>query len=291
MTYPSGQPQQEGHGYGTPQQPSADASTTPGPYAQPPAQGPAAGQPNPYATPGGPTTPQGPGPYNSQPPYPAQQPGYGPHSGALYGSPSAPSYGPPPFGSLYPQPPADGRAGKRRLAVIAGSVLAAVALVAGGVYLATSGGGDGPKPVADKSASAQATGSSSGQPSVSATDDTGESPTDEPTNGSTTPPSATGFEGQWQNTSGKTLTIGSKYTSGKYAGDYSVDYIEPGGANAILLGLGMDRSDGSFRIALKPMDSDKESDYRAATLTRSGDSVVVNWDQGGQDTLKWAAHQ
>ncbi|MCQ4045775.1 hypothetical protein ACFOSC_19565 [Streptantibioticus rubrisoli] len=163
-------------------------------------------------------------------------------------------------------------------------------LVAGGVYLATSGGG-GPKPVADKSPSAQATQSSSVQPSVSATDGTGESPTDDPTDGYATPPPATGFEGQWQDASGKTLTIGSKYTSGQAKGDYSVNFLNPGDSNGILLGIGMDRSDGSFRIALKPMGSDKESDYQAATLTRSGDSVVVNWDNGGQNTLKWAGHE
>ncbi|MEU1631154.1 hypothetical protein ABZ746_39140, partial [Streptomyces sp. NPDC020096] len=117
-------------------------------------------------------------------------------------------------------------------------------LVAGGVYLATSGGSGGSKPVADKSASAQVNGSASPQSSVSATDDMGGSPADEPTDGSATPPSATGFEGQWQDGSGKTLTIGSKYTLGQCEGDYSVGCIDPGGSVGVLLGLGMDRSDG-----------------------------------------------
>ncbi|MEU1630284.1 hypothetical protein ABZ746_34305 [Streptomyces sp. NPDC020096] len=74
-----------------------------------------------------------------------------------------------------------------------------------------------------------------------------------------------GFEGQWWDGRGKALTIGSKYISGQCEGDYSVGCIDPGGSVGVLLGLGMDRSDGSLRMALKPVDSDKDGDYRPRT--------------------------
>ncbi|MER5756264.1 hypothetical protein [Streptomyces sp. NPDC002088] len=126
---------------------------------------------------------------------------------------------------------------------------------------------------------------------ASADEGTGDDLTDDATDdstGSATPPDATGFAGQRQDDSGKTLTIGEKYTSGEFKGKYAISYIEPGG-DGILTGLGLDRSDGSFRVALKPISSDTESDsdVRAATLTRSGDDVDVTWDDGGRDILAW----
>ncbi|MEU8585538.1 hypothetical protein AB0C59_00760 [Streptomyces sp. NPDC048664] len=282
MTYPSGQPEQGGQGHGAPQQSPGDAGAAAGPYATPSAPGPAAGQPNPYATP---AAPAGPGSYGGRPPYPPQPP-YGPPGGSSYGPPP---YGPPQFAAPHPPPPGGGGAGKRRLAVIAGCVVAAVVLVGGGVYLATRGGADPDKPVADRSPSASVSASRSsgpsgpsGSPSGGFTDD----PTDGPSNGPGEPAPAKGFTGQWQDSGGRTLTVGSKYTSGKAKGDYSVNLIDPGG-DGILIGLGRDRGDGAFRIALKPMGSDKGGDVKAATLTRSGSSAIVAWDKGGRLTLKW----
>jgi hypothetical protein len=274
MTYPPGQPPQDG--YGTPQQPY------PGPYSppqQPP--GPPGQTPNPYATqpqpqpqPQPPSQPQ---PYGGQPQYGTPPPNYGPPYG---------SYPPPPGGGN-----GDGRP-KGRLALIRGSAVAAVVLIGGGVYFATSGGeADDNKPKADKSVSAQPSASSTtedvDEPTAEESDpvdDTGDDPSDD----SATPPDATGFEGQWQDEAGKTLTIGEKYTSGDYKGKYSASYIDPGG-EGILAGLGADRSDGSFRIALKPFDSKSDDDVLSGTLTRSGDAVDIAWDDGGSDTLDWAA--
>ena len=273
------QPPQDGYGY--PQQPSPQPPY-PGPYSPPPQQQPpgqAPGQaPNPYAT------QQPPPPYGAppQPPYGAQpQPPYG-----------------APYGGYPPQPPTGGGRGKGKLALVIGAAVAAVVLIGGGIYLVTSGGdgGDG-KPLSDKSVSAQPS-ASSATDDAEAADDTEEpsvdtsdasDPATDDTYGdddeSVTAP-ATGFKGQWQDDDNKTLTVGSKYTSGEYKGKYALSYIDAGG-KGILTGLGMDRSDGSFRMVLAPMGSEDEDDYTAATLSRSGDSVVIKWDDGGSDTLAY----
>jgi hypothetical protein len=89
--------------------------------------------------------------------------------------------------------------------------------------------------------------------------------------------------GQWQSTDGKTLTIGDKFTSGEYRGKYNCNYIAAG--DGILIGIGEDRGDGSFRLALKTIGTDEKAEYKAANLVRVGDSVRITWDKGGTDTL------
>ncbi|WP_406444974.1 hypothetical protein OHB14_38560 [Streptomyces sp. NBC_01613] len=251
MTQPPGWPPQGGYG---PQQPPQQPPY-PGPYSPPPAAQPPGQIPNPYAT---------------QQPY-----GYG-------GYQPAPEQG-------------SGGSNKGKVAALVVGAVAAVVFIGGGIYLATNGGGDdGGKPAADRSVSASPSASSSAQdtddsttePSDPATDDGSDyGDTGDDTNG-TAP--ATGFQGQWQDDDNKTLTIGAKYTTGDYTGKYPMSYIDPGG-DGILTGMGMDRSDGSFRMALSPMSTTSTSgdDYKAATLTRSGDSVVITWDDGGSDTLAY----
>ncbi|WP_327117712.1 PQQ-binding-like beta-propeller repeat protein [Streptomyces sp. NBC_01341] len=124
QTPPAGQP-----GYGYPQGPGAQPGYG---YPQPPGQapGPYAQQPGPYGAPAGPYAQQ-PGPYGQQPPggygYPQQYPG-------------APAPG-----------PSGGGPSKGRTAVIIGAALAVLLVVAGGVFLATSGDEEAKKPVAGPS--------------------------------------------------------------------------------------------------------------------------------------------
>lgn len=263
MTQPPGWPPQGG--YGPPQQPPQPPQY-PGPYTpQPPAQAP--GQaPNPYATPA----------QQPQPPY-GQPPNYQPPYGA---------YPPPP-----PPPPGSG-GGRNRTGIVIAAVVAAVVLVGGGVYLATSGGGgDDNKPLADKSTSAPPSESASTEGAVDpGSDETGSGGDYGDTGDGTATPPATGVVGQWQDDTNKTLTIGSRYASGDYKGDYPLSYIDPGTAGkGILTGMGTDRSDGSFRMVLKPMSSQSSTgnDYISATVTRSGDNVDIKWDDGGTDTLAY----
>ncbi|MFF4400107.1 hypothetical protein [Streptomyces sp. NPDC001480] len=240
-------------GWPPPQQPY------PGPYSpQPPAQAP--GQaPNPYAT----------------------QPAYGgPYGAGQYaGGGQYGAYPPPPP----PPPPGGGARDKRKLALIVSGAAAAVLLIAGGVYLATNGDDKPNRPLAQVSESATATATATSTPTDEAPDQDTESPSD-----SATAAPATGFQGQWQDDANKTLTIGEKYNSGTYKGKHALSYIDPGG-KGILTGLGMDRSDGTFRMVLKPMstESTKKDDYLTATLKRSGDSVNIEWDDGGSDTLAY----
>ncbi|MEU5598120.1 hypothetical protein [Streptomyces sp. NPDC020298] len=250
MTQPPGWP--------PPQQQQPPQQPYPGPYSpQPPAQAP--GQvPNPYAT----------------------QPAYGgPYGAGQYGGPGQyGAYPPPP-----PPPPGGGGREKKKLALIVSGAAAAVLLIAGGVYFATNGDDKPNKPLAQVSESAEATPT----PSASETPPETDAPSD-PSDEDTATAPATGFQGQWQDDANKTLTIGDKYNSGTYKGKYALSYIDPGG-KGILTGLGMDRSDGTFRMVLKPMStqSTKGDDYLAATLTRSGDSVNIKWDDGGSDTLAY----
>ncbi|MGW7254833.1 hypothetical protein [Streptomyces sp. NPDC054834] len=241
-------------GWPPPQQPY------PGPYSpQPPAQAP--GQvPNPYAT----------------------QPAYGgPYGAGQYGGGGQYGPYPPP-----PPPPGGGARHKRKLALIVSGAAAAVLLIGGGVYLATNGGDKPNKPLAQASESATATDT----PTDDAPDQSSETPSDssDSSDEDTATAPATGFQGQWQDDANKTLTIGEKYNSGSYKGKYALSYIDPGG-EGILTGLGMDRSDGTFRMVLKPMSTEgtKKDDYLAATLKRSGDSVNIKWDDGGSDTLAY----
>ncbi|MEU2248540.1 PQQ-binding-like beta-propeller repeat protein [Streptomyces sp. NPDC019224] len=123
-------------GYGYPQQPGPYGQPQPGPYNQ---------QPGPYGQPQ-------PGPYNQQPgPYGQPQPGpYNQQPQAGYGFPPQQHPGAPvPPG---PGGPGGGSPFKRKPVMIIGAAVAALLVVGGGVWFATSGddGGDG-KPVAEKS--------------------------------------------------------------------------------------------------------------------------------------------
>ncbi|MFI6639309.1 PQQ-binding-like beta-propeller repeat protein [Streptomyces sp. NPDC050504] len=152
-------------GYGYPQAPGQPAQ--PGPYGQQPPQ------PGPYAAPAGPygQQPGQPGPYGQQPPTQPGQPGpYGqpptqPGQPGPYGQPPAqPGYGHPQQANFptAPMQPAAGSGGsgsggggpfKGKPAAIIGAALAAVLVIGGGVYFATSGDGDD-KPEAKKSSTA-----------------------------------------------------------------------------------------------------------------------------------------
>ncbi|MFE7240532.1 PQQ-binding-like beta-propeller repeat protein [Streptomyces sp. NPDC057580] len=147
--YPQAPGQEPGYGY--PQQP--------GPYSQP---GPYAQQPGPYAQQSGPYGQQ-PGPYGQQP---------GP-----YGQPPQPGYGypqqqypgaPVPGG---PAGPGGGSAFKGKPAVIIGAAVAALLVIGGGVFLATSSGDGDKKPVAHGSADDQ---KESASPSVDEGDGNGD---------------------------------------------------------------------------------------------------------------------
>ncbi|MFD0021378.1 hypothetical protein [Streptomyces sp. NPDC058382] len=136
----------------------------PGPYGGQPPQG----QPGPYG--------QQPGPYGGQPPQgqPQGQPGYGYPQQAPQGvppqqQPQQPGYGypqaqqPGPYGQQPPTPPYGGQpaygqqppfppAGgqpKKKTGLIIGGVIVALAVIGGGVYALTSGGGASNSDVAD----------------------------------------------------------------------------------------------------------------------------------------------
>ncbi|EPH45955.1 hypothetical protein ABT390_28970 [Streptomyces aurantiacus] len=278
---------------------------------QPPAQPPQDGFGAPQYQPNGPYEPNQPPPYPGQPPAAPPGPGYGhPQQQPPYGQPQAPygqaPYGQPQFGA-YPPPPPPGTDPKKR-AVLIGVAVAAVLVVGGGVFFLVSGDDkdkdDEKKPQADKSASAEVTpgGEPSGDggdvgeesPSIPSADPGTEDPgTEAPSSGgiggdsSDGPAPATGFKGQWQDGSSlKTLTIADKQTTGQAAGKHIVSYLDPGGTG-MCTGLGQDRAGGEFRLALKCGSGTNEK-YVGADLSRSGDSVVMDWDKGGSDTLKWA---
>ncbi|GGR79082.1 hypothetical protein GCM10010252_17220 [Streptomyces aureoverticillatus] len=278
---PPAAPPQPGYGY--PQQPPAPHGAPPAPYGQP-----VQGGPDPYGQ------PQGPPPYG-QPQAPYGQPPYG----------QAP-YSQPQFGAYPPPPPPGGTDPKKRAALI-GVAVAAVLVIGGGVFFLVSGDDknkdDDKKPQADKSASAEVTpggepsegagGAGEETPSIPSAEPSTEDPgTEEPSSGgiggdsSKGPAPATGFKGQWQNESLKTLTIADKQTTGQAAGKHIVSYLDPGG-DGMCTGLGQDRAGGEFRLALKCGSGTNEK-YIGADLSRSGDSVVMDWDKGGSDTLKWA---
>ncbi|MFI1248174.1 hypothetical protein ACH4TY_15950 [Streptomyces anulatus] len=131
----------------------------PGPYGGQPPQG----QPGPYG--------QQPGPYGAPPPQgpPQGQPGYGypqqapqgvpPQQPNPYGQPQQPQQGygypqaqqPGPYGQQPPAPPYGGQPGyggqpqqpKKKTGLIVGVAVVALAVIAGGAYFLTSGGGSG----------------------------------------------------------------------------------------------------------------------------------------------------
>ncbi|MET7473453.1 PQQ-binding-like beta-propeller repeat protein [Streptomyces sp. NPDC005648] len=143
---PDQQPSQQ-PGFGAPQQPPQPGYGHP--QAPQPPQQPGYGAPQPPQTPPPPQQPYGyPAPQSAPhgqaapygqpaPPYPQQPNPYGPQAG--YGYPQGPVPPYPPVG----QP---GGPGRSKAPVIVVAVVAALALVVGGVWIATSGsGGDGKK--------------------------------------------------------------------------------------------------------------------------------------------------
>ncbi|WP_107450253.1 hypothetical protein [Streptomyces silvensis] len=327
MTQPPGQPPQDGFGAPQQSSQSSDQSSPPHqPQPQPPFPGqPPAAPPPPSAQPGYGYPQQPPqGPYGQQPPpgpYGQPQQAYGqqPYGQPLYGQQphGQPPYGQQqPFGAYPPPPPPGGGPAQKKRAVFVAAAVAAVLVVGGGIFL-LSGGDDkedkadkDKKPGVDTSVSADVTPEGSGEPSDGADDDGGSSggsgglgdaspsipsadpSTDVPGGGGIGgddddgPAPATGYKGQWQNEALKTLTIADKQTTGQAAGKHIVSYLDPGG-DGMCTGLGQDRSGGEFRLALKCGTGTKEK-FIGADLSRSGDSVVMDWDKGGSDTLKWA---
>ncbi|WP_326766023.1 PQQ-binding-like beta-propeller repeat protein [Streptomyces sp. NBC_01591] len=130
---------------------------------QPPGQQPPQGGFGaPYDPPPGSYGTQPPGPYGTQPPAQAAGP-YGP--AARPGPYDAPTQPGPHGVPSQPQPggPASGGGGgffRGRRGAVIGAALAVVLLAGGGVWLATSGGDDGTKPTAKKSAAPKPDGSS-----------------------------------------------------------------------------------------------------------------------------------
>lgn len=114
----------------------------PGPYGGPPPQGPPQGQPQGQPGYGYPQqAPQG------VPPQQPPQPGYGypqaQQPGPYGQQPPTPPYGgQPAYGQQPPFPPA-GEPKKKKTGLIIGGVIVALAVIGGGVYALTSGGGSG----------------------------------------------------------------------------------------------------------------------------------------------------
>lgn len=175
-----------------------------------------------------------------------------------------------------------------------GGVVAALALVGGGIFLVISGDSDGDddgKPKADKSVSAEP----SVEPSATESDEPpSEDPavedpaSEDPLDGGekTRPAGDTGYQGQWQNDETKTLTVGDKLASGQGKGKHSVSYIDAGG-DGLCMGLGQEQNGTGFRIALKCGTGD-DAKYVSADLTQANDEVTLKWDKGGgTDVLPW----
>ncbi|MFE7388106.1 PQQ-binding-like beta-propeller repeat protein [Streptomyces sp. NPDC057582] len=182
MTQPPSQQPPQG-GFGAPQEPPQGSPQPPAQSPQMPAAPPAPPTPQPgYGYPQAPGQepgygyPQQPGPYSQPGPY-AQQPGpYGQQPGP-YGQPPQPGYGYPQ--QQYPGAPVPGgpagpggsSAFKGKPAVIIGAAVAALLVIGGGVFLATSGGDGDKKPVAHGSADDQ---KESASPSVDEGDGNGD---------------------------------------------------------------------------------------------------------------------
>ncbi|MFB8209180.1 PQQ-binding-like beta-propeller repeat protein [Streptomyces sp. NPDC056010] len=134
MSQPPGQQPPQGE-FGAPYDPGT------GPYTQPPAQPGYGYPPQGYGPPQPGPYNQQPGPYN-QPPGPYTQPG--PHQMPTQQQPPA-------------SPPGPGGPLRGRTAKIVGAVLAVALLAGGGIWFATSGGGDDDKPLAGPTHSAKPT--------------------------------------------------------------------------------------------------------------------------------------
>ncbi|MFF2011562.1 PQQ-binding-like beta-propeller repeat protein [Streptomyces sp. NPDC058195] len=146
--YPPQGPPSAQQGYGYPPQQPPQAPQQPGPYGQQQPGPYGQQQPGPYPQQPGPYTQQQPGPYAQQPgpygqqpgPYTQQQPGYGYPQQQYPGAPvpAGPGGGP----------------GKRKPALVIGAAVAALAVIGGGIYVATSGDSGNDKPVAKESGDA-----------------------------------------------------------------------------------------------------------------------------------------
>ncbi|MFB7220598.1 PQQ-binding-like beta-propeller repeat protein [Streptomyces sp. NPDC056227] len=191
MTQPPSQQPPQG-GFGAPQEPPQGSPQPPAQPPQMPAAPPAPPTPQPgYGYPQAPGQepgqapgyPQQPGPYSQPGPYAQQSGPYGQQSGPYgqqpgpYGQPPQPGYGypqqqypgaPVPGG---PAGPGGGSAFKGKPAVIIGAAVAALLVIGGGVFLATSGGDGDKKPVAHGSADDQ---KASASPSVDEGDGNGD---------------------------------------------------------------------------------------------------------------------
>ncbi|BBC33607.1 hypothetical protein SGFS_049010 [Streptomyces graminofaciens] len=288
MTQPPGPPPQDGYGAQPPQQPY------PGPYSPPPGQVPGQ-QPMPGAIPGGPPNPYAAGPQQPYGAGPQQQP-YGAPGQQPYGG--APGYGQQPYGGApgygeqqpyggYPPPPPPSGGGGGRLALIIVAAVAAVAVLSGGIFLLTSDDSGEAKPRADKSVSASP--SESETPTEEPTQEETDAPDDTTGGGTSEEAPGTGVEGQWQDEDAKTLTIGEEETSGDLKGKHTLSYIDTLGGKGIMTGVGAYRDSNSFRMVLRPMASPDidDEDLTYATVKRSGDSVIITWDDGGTDELPY----
>ncbi|MCX4534604.1 PQQ-binding-like beta-propeller repeat protein [Streptomyces sp. NBC_00841] len=189
MTQPPSQQPPQG-GFGAPQEPPQGSPQPPAQPPQMPAAPPAPPTPQPgYGYPQAPGQepgygyPQQPGPYSQPGPYAQQSGPYGQQPGPYgqqpgpYGQPPQPGYGypqqqypgaPVPGG---PAGPGGGSAFKGKPAVIIGAAVAALLVIGGGVFLATSGGDGDKKPVAHGSADDQ---KASASPSVDEGDGNGD---------------------------------------------------------------------------------------------------------------------
>ncbi|MBB5937017.1 hypothetical protein [Streptomyces zagrosensis] len=276
-------------GYGFPQQPGQGAA----PYGQDPQ----AGQPAPYGQPaygqsaygqptqGNPASPYGhqqqTGPYGQQP-YPAdpygQQPGpYGqqqqPYGGGGYPAP--------------PGPPHNGR-GSRKTALIAGSVVAALLVISGGVYVATRDDDDGDKkPVAqhseDVSATPQPTVEPPGTPDDALPSETvTESPS--ATGPSDLVPTGTGIDGVWRsNKDGRMLAMAASGQNVNGKGRAGAALVK---GDLECKGQREERTPGkTWRLALLCERGGKQDKNLGGDVTLDGDTVTVNWDSQGTETF------
>ncbi|MFJ7046458.1 hypothetical protein ACIQVC_24045 [Streptomyces sp. NPDC101112] len=273
MTQPPGQPPYDGYGAQQPQQPPY-----PGPYGPPPgASGQAPGQPGPP-----------PNPYTTAPqqPYGAGQPPYGaPGMPGAPGAPGVPNYGQQ-YGGYPPPPPSGGNGGKIALIVVA--AVAALAVIGGGIFLLTSDDGDDTAAKPRQSVSARA--DESKTPTSEPTEEYSPTPEDTDSGGDASTAPRTGVEGQWQDDEARTLTIGKEQSSGDLQGQHALSYIDMVGGKGILTGVGKYRDENNFRMALRPMASENvdDKDITFATVRRSGNDVVITWeDGGGTDKLSY----
>ncbi|MGA4841626.1 hypothetical protein [Streptomyces sp. G45] len=226
------------------------------------------------------------GPYGSPP----GQPG---HQGPVADNPYA---GPVPYGGGHPSPPGGGGGGRRRrTGLIAGAAALALAVVAGGVWLAVGRDDDGAEPEAGptprQSASAGADTPSPDEaedPQGSedpedpeASDSPEESPTpDEPDSG----PTGTTLVGLWRSEEpgGGLLGLRDSPDTAKPR-KISVSLLDDGRCTGVRRVIEPGRS---YRIGLLCERTKKE--IYGDLIFPGGDTLTITWDRGrsGKDTYK-----